>query len=40
MSFVQSLANISPRSLSNDEINHVQNQVVSRLKDQFGVEIR
>ncbi|KAF9532991.1 phenylalanyl-tRNA synthetase [Crepidotus variabilis] len=28
------------RSLSNEEINHVQNQVVDRLKAQFGVEIR
>jgi len=28
------------RSLANDEINHVQSQVVSRLKDQLGVEIR
>ncbi|KIM49111.1 hypothetical protein M413DRAFT_406340 [Hebeloma cylindrosporum] len=28
------------RSLSNAEINHVQDQVLSRLKDKFGVEIR
>lgn len=28
------------RSLANDEINHIQSQVVSRLKDEFGVEIR
>jgi len=28
------------RSLANDEINHIQSQVVSRLQDQFGVEIR
>ncbi|KAH9484261.1 Phenylalanine--tRNA ligase, mitochondrial [Psilocybe cubensis] len=28
------------RSLSNEEINHVQSQVVARLKEQFGVEIR
>ncbi|KAF4614765.1 hypothetical protein D9613_003063 [Agrocybe pediades] len=28
------------RSLSNEEINHVQSQVISRLKEQFGVEIR
>ncbi|KDR81618.1 hypothetical protein GALMADRAFT_59090 [Galerina marginata CBS 339.88] len=28
------------RSLSNDEINHVQGQVVTRLQEQFGVEIR
>jgi phenylalanyl-tRNA synthetase alpha chain len=29
-----------PRSLSNAEVNHVQDQVVSRLKNQFDVEIR
>ncbi|KAF9464710.1 hypothetical protein BDZ94DRAFT_461390 [Collybia nuda] len=28
------------RSLSNDEVNDIQAQVVTRLKDQFGVEIR
>ncbi|KAF9052639.1 phenylalanyl-tRNA synthetase [Panaeolus papilionaceus] len=28
------------RSLSNEEINHIQEQVISRLKDQFQVEIR
>ncbi|KAF8902133.1 hypothetical protein CPB84DRAFT_1776691 [Gymnopilus junonius] len=28
------------RSLSNEEINHVQNQVVKHLQDNFGVEIR
>ena len=28
------------RSLSNEEINHIQGQVVSRLKDQFSVEVR
>ncbi|KAF8201831.1 tRNA synthetases class II core domain (F)-domain-containing protein [Pholiota molesta] len=28
------------RSLSNDEVNQVQNQVIARLKEQFAVEIR
>lgn len=28
------------RSLSNEEVNEVQGQVISRLKDTFGVEIR
>lgn len=28
------------RSLSNEEVNHLQNQVVMRLKEEFGVEIR
>ncbi|KAF8964691.1 hypothetical protein BDZ97DRAFT_2005612 [Flammula alnicola] len=28
------------RSLSNEEVNQVQNQVISRLKEQFAVEIR
>lgn len=39
---LKGLANISPkkRSLSNAEVNHVQDQVVSRLKNQFDVEIR
>jgi phenylalanyl-tRNA synthetase beta subunit len=28
------------RSLSNEEVNELQSDVVSRLKGQFGVEIR
>jgi phenylalanyl-tRNA synthetase alpha chain len=30
----------SPRSLSNEEVNEIQDQVVLRLKEQFEVEVR
>lgn len=34
------LLNMSHRSLSNDEANSVHAQVITNLKDKFGVEIR
>ena len=34
------MLNVSNRSLSNDEANAVHAEVISNLKDKFGVEIR
>ncbi len=34
------MLNVCHRSLSNDEANSIHAQVISNLKDKFGVEIR